>query len=81
MLGGHPNKQRVDSAVFVRLTGTQHKAHQIAQSVDERHDLGRQIAAGDADRLTSDPPFCPLTMPVEPHDRTVDHRVFEIAIL
>ena len=37
----------------------QHEAHEIAERVGERHDLGGQAAFGAADSLARGPPFAP----------------------
>src|SRR5215210_4624987 len=41
------------------LSRQQHKAHEIAQSIGEGQDLGRQAAPGAADGLARSPPFAP----------------------
>jgi hypothetical protein len=42
------------------LTRQEHEAHQIAERIDERHDLGRQPAPRFADGLIESPPFAPV---------------------
>jgi coenzyme F420-reducing hydrogenase beta subunit len=44
----------------VTLPRQQHKAHQIAERVDERCNLCRQAAARLADGLILSPPFAPV---------------------
>ena len=41
------------------MAGQQDKPHEIAESVSEREDLGRQAAFGTADGLALSPPFAP----------------------
>src|SRR3546814_6256666 len=54
-----PRDQRRDTDAVVALAGQEHEAHQIAQRVDQSHDLGGQAAARAADGLISSPPFAP----------------------
>ena len=51
--------QRGDTDRVMSLAGQQHEAHQIAQRVGQRQNLGRQAASGFADRLTLSPPLEP----------------------
>jgi hypothetical protein len=54
---GHENIKAGD---VVTLPWQQHKAHQIAERVDERCNLCRQAAARLADGLILSPPFAPV---------------------
>ena len=52
--------QRLDTDAVVTLAGQKHEANQIAERVDQGHDLGRQAAARAADGLILSPPFAPV---------------------
>src|SRR5215210_1553766 len=52
--------ERRDPDAVVALTGQEHKAHQIAECIDERHDLGGQAAARAPDGLRLSPPLAPV---------------------
>src|SRR5262249_40403514 len=52
--------QRCDADAVVTLTGQQEKADELAERVDQRHDLGGQAAARAADGLILSPPFAPV---------------------
>lgn len=52
--------QRRDALAVVSLARQQDEAHQVAQRVDPRHDLGRQSAARSADGLILSPPLAPV---------------------
>ena len=51
--------QRGDPYRIEALTGQEDKADQVAQSIGEGEDLGRQPAPGLAYGLTRSPPFAP----------------------
>src|SRR4051794_3526982 len=51
--------QRRDPDSVEALSGQQHEANEIAQSVGEGQDLGRHAALGAADGLARSPPFAP----------------------
>jgi hypothetical protein len=53
VLSGNPD-------TIVPLPWQQEEAHQIAQSIDQCHDLGRQPAARAVDGLSLRPPFAPV---------------------
>jgi hypothetical protein len=44
----------------VALAGQEHEAHQVAQRIDQRDNLGGQSAARASDGLMLSPPFAPL---------------------
>jgi len=52
--------QRRHADRVVALARQQHKAHQIAESIDQGNDLGGQAAARAANGLILAPPFAPL---------------------
>jgi hypothetical protein len=52
--------KRLDADAVMPLTGQENEAGQIAQRVDQGHDLGRQAAARSADGLILRPPFAPV---------------------
>ncbi len=52
--------QRCDADAVVALARQQQEAGEIAQGIDQRHDLGGQTAARPADGLILSPPFAPL---------------------
>jgi hypothetical protein len=52
--------ERLDADAVVTLAGQQDEARQIAQGIDQSHDLGRQPAARLADGLILSPPFAPV---------------------
>src|SRR3954454_15002501 len=51
--------QRRDPDYVEALSGEQHEADEIAQSVGEGQDFGRHAAPGAADGLARSPPFAP----------------------
>src|SRR3954463_5453078 len=59
---GDARNQRPHADGVVALAGQQDEAHQVAESVDEGDDLGRQAAARAADGLVLGPPFAPLAL-------------------
>jgi len=52
--------QRLSADAVMALTGQEHKASEITERIDERHNLGRQPAARVADGLIVSPPFAPV---------------------
>ena len=52
-------QQRLDADAVVALARQQDEAREVAERVDQRHDLGGQAAARLADSLISSPPFAP----------------------
>src|SRR6476469_788650 len=52
--------ERLDADAVMTLTGQENEAGQIAERVDQGHDLARQAAARSADGLISSPPFAPV---------------------
>jgi lysophospholipase L1-like esterase len=52
--------QRLSADAVMALAGQQDKAREIAQRIDQHHNLGRQPAAGAADGLIASPPFAPV---------------------
>src|SRR5512134_2092428 len=57
---GDATKQRRHTDTVVPLARQQNEAHEIAERIDQRHDLGRQTAARLADGLIFSPPFAPV---------------------
>src|ERR1700720_874291 len=62
------------------LAGRKHQFDRIAQSVDERMNLGLQSAARSADRLRAVFFSSASTVLVSAHDRGVDHHVFVVGV-
>src|SRR3954452_24329453 len=56
---GEPVDERRPAHRVEPLPRQKHKAHEIAERVGERHDLGGQAALGPADGLARSPPFAP----------------------
>ena len=56
---GDPVDERQHAHRVEPLPGQEHEAHEIAERVGERHDLGGQAAFGAADSLARGPPFAP----------------------
>ena len=56
--------ERRDVHAIVTLPRQQDDAHQIAQGIDQRHDLGCQTTARAADSLSLSPPLAPRVKPV-----------------
>ena len=52
--------ERCHPDAVVALARQEHEAHQIAERIDECHDLGRQAAARAPDGLRLSPPLAPL---------------------
>ena len=52
--------QRCHAFQVVSLAGQQNKVEQVAQGIDQGHDLRGQSAAGAPDGLSLSPPFAPL---------------------
>ena len=50
----------LDAHAVMTLTGQENEAGQIAERVDQCHDLGRQAATRSADGLIPRPPFAPV---------------------
>ena len=55
----HALQKRRRSRQVVGLARKELEADQVAQRVDQRHDLGRQASPGSPDRLRIGPPFPP----------------------
>jgi len=55
----HTLDQRRDADRIVAVARQQHEAHQIAECIDQGHDLGGQAAFRAADGLALCPPFAP----------------------
>ena len=55
-----PFDQRRDPGDFVALAREQLEAHEVAQSIGEGQNFGRQSAFGAPDSLIESPPFAPL---------------------
>src|SRR3982751_3314438 len=56
---GEPVDERRHAHRVEPLPRQKHEAHEVAERVGERHDLGRQAAFGAADGLALRPPFAP----------------------
>src|SRR3982750_2794498 len=56
---GEPVDERRHAHRVEPLPRQKHKAHEVAERVGERHDLGGQAAFGAADGLARSPPFAP----------------------
>ena len=56
---GEAVDQRRDAHRVEAVAGQQHEAHEIAERVGQRQDLGRHAAFGAADGLALSPPFAP----------------------
>ena len=52
--------QRLHADAVMTLARKKDEAHQVAQRINERHDLGGQAAARFADGLILSPPFAPV---------------------
>ncbi len=60
--------QRRDPDRVVSLARQKNEAHEVAQGICQRQDFGRQAAAGLPDSLAFSPPFCALSVAVNPND-------------
>src|SRR5215211_9094387 len=56
---GEPVDERRHAHRIEALPGQEHEAHEVAERVGERQDLGGQAAFGAADGLARSPPFAP----------------------
>src|SRR3954467_9462083 len=56
---GEPVDERRHADRVEPLPRQKHKAHEVAERVGERHDLGSQAAFGAANGLARSPPFAP----------------------
>jgi hypothetical protein len=52
--------ERLDPDAVVALARQEDKAREIAERIDQHHDLGRQTAARSADGLILSPPLAPV---------------------
>lgn len=73
--------QGLDADAVVTLAGQQDEANEIAEDVDQGHDLGSQAAMRATYGLILSPPFCAGAMLVDPDECAVDEDIFEIGIV